>query len=153
MMAVIAWPISWILDRVLGEELGTIYSKQELSKLVDLTVKYKPHLMDLKTAAILQGALHLNKQKVDDLYTAMDDVFWVHEEETLSMETLTKIFKSGHSRIPVFRLSESKRGRPLCIGVLYTKDLILIDPDDNIPITQVLTSCSMFQHCHHDVSC
>ena len=33
LLAVIAYPISWILDRVLGEELGTIYSKQELSKL------------------------------------------------------------------------------------------------------------------------
>ena len=36
-MAAVAWPISFILDYILGEELGTMYSNKELSKLVDIT--------------------------------------------------------------------------------------------------------------------
>jgi len=55
---------------------------------------------------------------------------------------LTEIFKLGHSRIPIFRASDDiiddMNERPFCIGLLYVKDLILVDPDDNIPITKVL---------------
>ncbi len=36
LMAIIAYPISYLLDRVLGDELGTVYSNKELQKLVEI---------------------------------------------------------------------------------------------------------------------
>ena len=108
-MAVLAWPISWLLD-VLGEELGPIYSNSELSKLVEIA----------DTAAIMKGALELNEKHVHE----MNNVFWLN--------VLTKIFNLGHSRI-----QDAISQRPLCVGLLYVKDLILVDPDDNITITKV----------------
>ena len=35
-MAIIAYPISYVLDKILGDELGTVYSNKELQKLVDI---------------------------------------------------------------------------------------------------------------------
>ena len=35
-MAVIAFPIAFLLDKLLGEELGTVYTNKELQKLVDI---------------------------------------------------------------------------------------------------------------------
>ena len=36
LMAAIAFPIAYLLDKLLGQELGTVYSNQELQKLVDI---------------------------------------------------------------------------------------------------------------------
>lgn len=142
LMAAAAWPISWVLDRLLGEELGTIYSNKELSKLVDITARARPDSMSNHTASMLKGALQLNDKLVSDVYTEMRNVYWLNEDEVLNFETLTKIFKLGHSRIPIFRETNKVN---YCIGLLYVKDLILIDPDDNLPISKVLKT---FDH-HH----
>lgn len=42
---------------------------------------------------------------------------------------LSVIFRSGFSRIPVFG-----KDRNDVIGLLFTKDLIFIDPDDETPV-------------------
>ena len=36
MMAIVAYPIAYLLDRALGDELGTVYSNKELQKLVEI---------------------------------------------------------------------------------------------------------------------
>eukprot|EP01084_Bolivina_argentea_P088729 160205_1 len=133
LMAVIAWPISWILDQALGEELGTIYSNQELSKLVDITARARPDSMRKNTATMLQGALELTDRYVSDVMTEMKNVYWLNENEILTFDLLTKIFKLGHSRIPIFN-TQDKFGRIACVGLLYVKDLILLDPDDEMPV-------------------
>eukprot|EP01084_Bolivina_argentea_P088728 160204_1 len=147
LLAPMAWPISYILDWLLGEELGVIYSNKELTKLVDITHKYRPHSMDNDTASMLKGALQLNNKCVSDIYTEMNNVYWLLETELLTFDVLTKIFKLGHSRIPVFRINENNQ-LPYCIGLSYVKYLILVDPDDNIPITKILQT---FDNHHHPI--
>lgn len=44
-------------------------------------------------------------------------------------QTLSIIFKKGFSRIPVFGKDHND-----VIGLLFTKDLIFIDPDDETPL-------------------
>ena len=136
LMSPLAWPISYILDKALGDELGTIYSNKELTKLVDIHAKFNSKEMDENTASMLKGALQLNEKKVNSIMTRMNDVFWLNENEKLSFDILSKIFKLGHSRIPIFRTNNDSS--ILCVGLLYVKDLILIDPDDQIPIIKVL---------------
>ena len=47
----------------------------------------------------------------------------------LLLQTLSVIFKSGFSRIPVYAKDQND-----VIGLLFTKDLIFIDPDDETPL-------------------
>jgi metal transporter CNNM len=53
---------------------------------------------------------------------------------TLSYDTLIAIFKAGHSRIPIYAGSDIND----IIGLLLTKDLIFIDPDDEVPISSFI---------------
>jgi metal transporter CNNM len=61
--------------------------------------------------------------------TTIERTFMVSVDEKLSFEMIAKIFKTGYSRIPVFEVS-----RDNVIGLLFVKDLIFIDPEDEVPI-------------------
>lgn len=76
--------------------------------------------------------------------TPMSKCFMLDVESRLDYETLGRVMQSGHSRIPVYEelpLQEpeatndvfGKGGKPLTrrkiLGVLLTKQLILIDPE------------------------
>ena len=50
-----AKPIAWVLDRVLGEEVGTLYSKRELESLLSQHVAL--NLLHPREAAIMAGAI------------------------------------------------------------------------------------------------
>ena len=45
-----AWPLSKVLDRVLGEELGTIYSRRELKELFSMQAK-RAHAENISASA------------------------------------------------------------------------------------------------------
>ena len=100
---------------VLGEELGTIYSNSELSKLVEITARHPPESLKTDTASIVKGALELSKKHVRDVCTEMKNVFWLTENQILSFDVLAKIFKLGHSYIsPSVRVDpdDSRGGCP-----------------------------------------
>lgn len=50
-------------------------------------------------------------------------------DDKLSFETIARIFKTGFSRIPIYEVT-----RDNIIGLLFVKDLIFIDPEDEIPV-------------------
>jgi len=142
MMAIIsvaAYPIALILDRLLGQELGTIYSTPELKKLVDIHAKHKGTKMDTRTAKIMKGALDLQQTVIRDVMTKIDDVFFLPSDSKLTFDVLTNIFKSGHSRIPIMKKS-LKTNSSTIVGILYSKDLVLLDPDDEIPVLRVMNA-------------
>ena len=42
-LAPVAWPLSWVLDKILGREVGTIYSRAELKHLITIHVVNPVH--------------------------------------------------------------------------------------------------------------
>jgi len=66
---------------------------------------------------------------VKDVMTAMEQTFMLEVDQKLSFETIGRIFKTGYSRIPVYEISRNN-----VIGVLFVKDLIFLDPEDNVPV-------------------
>ena len=58
--------------------------------------------------------------------TPFDKVLHLKDTDKLDFATLSKIFKSGFSRLPVFS-GHGDRWEDVC-GMLLTKDLIMIDP-------------------------
>mmetsp|Transcript_46436 Transcript_46436/g.41483 ORF Transcript_46436/g.41483 Transcript_46436/m.41483 type:complete len:731 (+) Transcript_46436:98-2290(+) len=142
LMAIVAYPIAFLLDKALGDELGTVYSNKELQKLVEIHAEIEGTGVSGDTAGMLKGALGLKDALVTNCMTEMKDVFWLNDQSKLSFDVLTEIFKSGHSRIPIFN-TQDKFGRIACVGLLYVKDLILLDPDDEMPVTQIMNA---FKH-------
>lgn len=83
---------------------------------------------------MLDGAFDFSQKKIGQVMTPLDDVFMLEASLSLNFKILFLIFQSGHSRIPVYAGS-----RENIIGLVFAKDLILLDPEDAVPLTTVLT--------------
>jgi len=100
----VAFPLSWGLDKMLGEELATTYSSSEMLKLLQIHVQER--VMDPDTAVAMTGALKYKDIAVKDVMTPLDNTFMLSAEEKLNFETIGKIFKTGYSRIPVYEINK-----------------------------------------------
>ena len=111
---------------------GTIHSKRELLTLLDLHVKHGA--VDKESGNMLHGALKFRETSVQDIMTPASEVFMISLHDNLDVHVLQAIFKSGFSRIPVF-----DKDRNDIAGILLSKDLLLIDPKEGIPISNFMT--------------
>ena len=118
----ICWPIAWVLDKALGEEMPTVYSKKELMKIVEEHEDSKESAVDEDEERIIKGALSYSNKTAEEVMTPRTVVFAVEDDRTLDEELLNEIKKEGFTRIPVYNESIDN-----VVGVLYTKDLINID--------------------------
>jgi len=131
----ISWPISKVLDWALGDELGMIYTNRELANLVEVHTKQGE--LNTESAGIMQGALDFSKLEVGKVMTDWKNVFFIYSDIKLGFVALERIFKSGHSRVPVVNRATKFEGEEV-IGLLFVKDLILIDPEDEIPVQNIV---------------
>lgn len=171
----LAWPISKVLDWLLGREVGTMYSREELKHLIKLQVNegahrsgdgidadehnllagnmllttvclwdtahlslpeqciQVPHIAEVPCCA---GALEYSNKEVKDVMTPIEKVFMLEASTKLTFDAMLEIYKSGYTRIPVYDGTVSK---DRVISVLYVKDLILVDPDDEIEVQTVVS--------------
>ncbi|CAM9946697.1 unnamed protein product, partial [Discosporangium mesarthrocarpum] len=120
-------PLSVILDKMLGDEVGTIHSRRELRELLQIHVKHGA--LDMETGREVAGALKYKDVCVKAVMTPIKDVFMLGVDQKLNFKTLSVIFKSGFSRIPVFG-----NNRNDIIGLLFTKDLIFIHSEEETPL-------------------
>lgn len=127
----LSYPISMLLDKVLGEEIGNVYDRERLMEYIKVTKDY--NRLEVEEMNIISGALRFKNIKVADVMTQIDDVFMLQYDSILNFDTLTLINNSGYSRIPVY---EGERDR--IVGLLHVKDLSLIDPDHNLPLKAIL---------------
>lgn len=134
LLIVLTYPMSKALDVLLGAEMGTVYNKNELKQLVNQH-KANKGLADPE-ARIMVGALDFSDKQVKHLMTPFDKVFTLELSRNLDFNVLTEIFKSGYSRIPIV---DKKLKHDNVVGLLLVKDLILIDPSDEIPISTLLS--------------
>jgi len=139
-MSVIAWPISKILDWALGPEFGNMYTNMELKQLIKIHKDQEGVELDVTTAKMLEGALNLSGQTVGQIMTPWEQVYKLSLNQTLGFETLMTIFKRGYSRIPVVDVVQ---GQETVVGLLIVKDLILLDPEDEIPVSTLI---QLFDH-------
>lgn len=124
---ILAAPLAWVLDMSLGRELATTYSNAEMLKLLQIHVQ--ENVIDKDTAGAMTGALTYKNMSVQDVMTPLERTFMLNVDDKLSFETISAVFKTGYSRIPVYEVS-----RHNVIGLLFVKDLIFIDPEDEVPI-------------------
>ncbi|KAL6264085.1 hypothetical protein P5V15_004164 [Pogonomyrmex californicus] len=132
----LSYPISKLLDVILGEEIGNVYNRERLKELVKVTTEYND--LEKDEVNIIAGALELRKKTVVDVMTRIEDVYMLNYNAILDFETVSEIMKSGFSRIPVY-----EDVRTNIVTMLYIKDLAFVDPDDNMPLK---TLCQFYQN-------
>lgn len=115
----ICWPIGWILDKSLGEEMPTVYSKKELMKIIEEHEDSKASDLDADEERIVKGALSFGDHTVEQVMTPRTVIYALDINTKLDDDTLTNIKKEGFTRVPVYDGSIDN-----IKGVLYVKDLI-----------------------------
>ncbi|GMT07882.1 hypothetical protein PENTCL1PPCAC_30056, partial [Pristionchus entomophagus] len=127
----LSWPISKVLDCVLGEEVER-YNRKRLIEILKMETKNenKEFAEDLKIAV---GAMEIGNKKVRDVMTRIDDAFIISESEVLNEATIAHIIKKGYTRIPV----HEARDRNKVISLLFVRDLVVVDPKHNATVGSV----------------
>ena len=113
-------PLALALDKILGEEIPTIYSKKELVKLIEDHEDLKESDIDADEERIIKGALSFSNKKARDIMTPRTAMVIARDTQKLDRKTIKRISRTGHSRIPVYKKDEND-----IIGILYVKDLIV----------------------------
>ena len=190
LLSPVAWPISKLLDCVLGEEEQTLYRRAELKELVGFhsigglgeddseadssdpssshydsprnsydtssgrlesagrSESHDSHELALQLKGtgrernsekltrdevrIIRGALDLRDKKAIDSMTPWGQCFTLPFSGRMDVATMTRIFESGHSRIPIWREDEND-----VMGMLLVKQLIMLSPNDGSPISSL----------------
>lgn len=126
----VSYPISKILDFLLGKEMGTVYNREKLREMLKVTEPYSDLLKE--ELNIIRGALELRSKTVEDVMTPLCDCFLLSTDAILDFDTISNIMDTGYARIPVY-----KKERSNIIAMLFTKDLAFVDPDDCTPLKTI----------------
>ncbi|XP_026520875.1 metal transporter CNNM2 isoform X1 [Notechis scutatus] len=125
-----SYPVSKLLDCVLGQEIGTVYNREKLLEMLRVTDPYNDLVKE--ELNIIQGALELRTKMVEDVMTPLRDCFMITAEAVLDFNTMSEIMESGYTRIPVFEGDRSN-----IVDLLFVKDLAFVDPDDCTPLKTI----------------
>ncbi|XP_056287799.1 metal transporter CNNM4-like isoform X2 [Pseudoliparis swirei] len=137
----VSFPISKLLDVLLGQEIGTVYNREKLVEMLKVTEPYNDLVKEEMN--MIQGALELRTKTVEDVMTPVRDCFMLRADAVLDFDTMSDIMASGYTRIPVFDDERSN-----IMDILYVKDLAFVDPDD---CTSLKTITKFYNHSVHFV--
>ncbi|XP_042639456.1 metal transporter CNNM4 [Orycteropus afer afer] len=126
----LSFPISKLLDFILGQEIGTVYNREKLMEMLKVTEPYNDLVKE--ELNMIQGALELRTKTVEDIMTQLQDCFMIRSDAILDFNTMSEIMESGYTRIPVFEDEQSN-----IVDILYVKDLAFVDPDDCTPLKTI----------------
>ncbi len=114
-------PLAKILDKILGEEISTIYSKKELIKIIEEHQDSEKSEIDRDEERIIKGALSFSNKTARQIMTPRKNIYALEANTIINSDQLEKIKERGFSRIPIFKKSLDN-----IIGIIYVKDLINI---------------------------
>ncbi|PON32391.1 CBS domain containing protein [Parasponia andersonii] len=130
----LAYPISKLLDYLLGEGHDALFRRAELKTLVDLhgNEAGKGGELTRDETMIIAGALELTEKTASDAMTPISETFAIDVNAKLDRNLMKLILEKGHSRVPVYH--EQPRN---IIGLILAKNLLTIHPDDEVPVKRV----------------
>ncbi|CAF4920606.1 unnamed protein product, partial [Rotaria sp. Silwood1] len=117
----VAFPLSKILDCILGEEVGSTYTRDQMSALLKHTQTTD---IEDREKNIMTGVLGLKTKKIRDIMTNLIDVFMLEADRVVDDELVLTIHGYGYSRIPVY-----EKQRNNIIGLVNIRDFALLDTE------------------------
>jgi len=137
---IFAFPISLLLDAILGGEVSSVYTKQTLTSLVTLNVSSPEHRkqsgLTEEDGKLLTGALTFRDKKVGCAMTPLADCFLLPLDTVLDYKRVEKLLTAGFTRMPVI---SAQNKREDIVSVLYMKDLVGLGFERCTPLKDVLS--------------
>ncbi len=134
----ITWPIAFVLDKALGKELPSVFTKREFF----LFLEQQKQLQEEKSSdmedhefSLLQKGLTFSERTVRDVMTPWKKTYYLTRSTRLSNVSRLDLHRQGCSRIPVYDTKEKK-----VIGILYVKDLISMPHLNDVPVERMMRS-------------
>lgn len=128
---IVTKPMSVVLDWMLGREVGTVFSRTELMEMLKLQIQFGAvdEVEGAIAKQVAEGALSFRDKRASEVMTPLEDAYMLSTETRLGYDTIREIFETGFSRIPVYGRDKNDYR-----GLLYTKDLMLVDPEDEMKL-------------------
>ncbi|XP_047160947.1 DUF21 domain-containing protein At4g33700-like isoform X3 [Vigna umbellata] len=130
----VAYPISKLLDYLLGHRHEALFRRAELKTLVNLhgNEAGKGGELTHDETTIIAGALELTEKTASDAMTPITEIFSIDINSKLDRELMNLILEKGHSRVPVYYEETTN-----IIGLILVKNLLRIDPEEGIAVKSV----------------
>ncbi|CAN6296736.1 unnamed protein product [Urochloa humidicola] len=130
----VAYPISKLLDWLLGKGHFALMRRAELKTLVDMhgNEAGKGGELTHDETTIITGALEMTQKIAKDAMTPISETFSLDINAKLDLHTMGMIMTKGHSRVPIYSGSPSN-----IIGLILVKNLITCRTEDEVPIRNV----------------
>ncbi|XP_060175953.1 DUF21 domain-containing protein At2g14520-like [Lycium barbarum] len=130
----IAYPISKLLDYLLGHRNSGLFRRAELKTLVHFHGNQAGKGGELTNdeTTIIAGALELHEKRAGDAMTPISEAFSIDICGKLDRNLTNLILEKGHSRIPVYYEQPTN-----IIGLLLVKNLLTIHPQDEMLVKNV----------------
>ncbi|XP_020226283.1 DUF21 domain-containing protein At2g14520 [Cajanus cajan] len=130
----VAFPISKLLDFLLGHRHEALFRRAELKTLVDLhgNEAGKGGELTHDETTIIAGALELSEKTASDAMTPISETFAIDINSKLDRELMNEILENGHSRVPVYYEHSTN-----IIGLILVKNLLTVHPEDEAPVKSV----------------
>ncbi|KAL3521570.1 hypothetical protein ACH5RR_019719 [Cinchona calisaya] len=127
----ISYPISKLLDLLLGKGHSALLRRAELKTLVDLhgNEAGKGGELTHDETTIISGALDLTQKTAKDAMTPLSRIFSIDLNSKLNDDLMSLIISKGHSRVPVYSGSPTN-----IVGLILVKNLLRCRPEDETPI-------------------
>ncbi len=116
----IAKPLGKLLDRWLGEEGPSVYSKEELYKILEEHEVSTDSDIEKDEVQIVRNALSFGDKQVRSVMTPRSVVNTVSSSDDIGPILLDELHKTGHSRFPVYNDKKAQN----FVATLYLRDLI-----------------------------
>ncbi|XP_023763046.1 DUF21 domain-containing protein At4g33700 isoform X3 [Lactuca sativa] len=130
----VAYPISKLLDYLLGHEHVALFRRAELKTLVNLhgNEAGKGGELTHDETTIIAGALELTEKTASDAMTPISETFSVDINAKIDRDLMNIILEKGHSRVPIYYEQPTN-----IIGLVLVKNLLTIHPEDEVPVKSV----------------
>ncbi|XP_024464400.1 DUF21 domain-containing protein At2g14520 isoform X4 [Populus trichocarpa] len=130
----VAYPISKLLDFLLGHGHVALFRRAELKTLVNFhgNEAGKGGELTHDETTIIAGALELTEKTASDAMTPISETFAIDINDKLDRELMSLILEKGHSRVPVYYEQPTN-----IIGLILANNLLTIHPEDKVPVKNV----------------
>ncbi|KAI3831610.1 hypothetical protein MKX03_017458 [Papaver bracteatum] len=130
----VAYPISKLLDFLLGDRHVALFRRAELKTLVGFhgNEAGKGGELTHDETTIIAGALELTEKTASDAMTPISEAFVIDINAKLDRNLMKLILDKGHSRLPVYYEQPTN-----IIGLVLVKNLLTIHPADEVPVKNV----------------
>ncbi|KAH8498637.1 hypothetical protein H0E87_017535 [Populus deltoides] len=130
----VAYPISKLLDFLLGHGHVALFRRAELKTLVNFhgNEAGKGGELTHDETTIIAGALELTEKTASDAMTPISETFVIDINDKLDRELMSLILEKGHSRVPVYYEQPTN-----IIGLILASNLLTIHPEDKVPVKNV----------------